>query len=114
MKLSEIKTDNSADVLCELVPLVESLALDETVQREIVNMFEKAEETSVGDIVKFAATTAVKLIPDLLKNKRKEIYKILAILNDKKPEEIAEQKFLETVKQIKEAVKDEELISLFK
>ena len=43
----------------------------------------------------------------------KAFFKILAVLNDKKPKEIENQNFLVTVAQLTEALNDEALVKLF-
>ena len=53
------------------------------------------------------------LIPYIISNHDKNIYKILAVLNDKKPKEIEEQGFMETIAQLTEALNDEALQKLF-
>ena len=53
-------------------------------------------------------------MPIILKNRRSDVYGILAVLNEKSVEEIAKQNLLVTMRQIKDVSKDKELVDFFK
>jgi hypothetical protein len=49
-----------------------------------------------------------------MKGKKKDLFGILGVLNEKTPEKIAEQNIVKTMKQIREITKDKELLDFFK
>lgn len=116
MKLSEISTERAADVLCELTPLVDSILTDEDLMQALSAVVNKdqAEELSFGQKLMLVSSKLGKIVPILMKKRRAEMLGILAVLNEKKPEEIAKQSFLETMMQVRELTNDRELIDFFR
>ena len=116
MKLSEISTERAADVLCELTPLVDSIITDEDLMQSlsaVVNR-EQAETMSIGQKMLLVSTKLGKIVPILMKKRRAEMFGILAVLNEKTPEQIASQNMLVTMMQVRDLVNDRELIDFFK
>lgn len=116
MKLSEISTERAADVLCELTPLVDSIITDEDLMQSlsaVVNK-EQTESMSVGQKMLLVSSKLGKIVPILMKKRRAEMFGILAVLNEKTPEQIASQNMLVTMMQVRDLVNDRELIDFFK
>ena len=116
MKLSEISTERAADVLCELTPLVDSIITDEDLMQSlsaVVNR-EQTETMSVGQKLLLVSSKLGKIVPILMKKRRAEMFGILAVLNEKTPEQIALQNMLVTMKQVRDLANDRELIDFFK
>lgn len=116
MKLSEISTERAADVLCELTPLVDSIITDEDLMKSlsaVVNR-EQTETMSVGQKLLLVFAKAGKIVPILMKKRRAEMFGVLAVLNEKTPEQIASQNMLVTMMQVRDLVNDRELIDFFK
>ena len=116
MKLSEISTERAADVLCELTPLVDSIITDEDLMQSlsaVVNR-EQTEEMSVGQKLMLVSAKAVKIVPILMKKRRAEMFGILAVLNEKTPDQIAAQNIRVTMMQVRDLANDRELIDFFK
>ena len=116
MKISEISTERAADVLCELTPLVDSIITDEDLMQSlsaVVNR-EQTEEMSVGQKLLLVFAKAGKIVPILMKKRRAEMFGILAVLNEKTPEQIASQNMLVTMMQVRDLAIDRELIDFFK
>jgi phosphoenolpyruvate synthase/pyruvate phosphate dikinase len=116
MKLSEISTERAADVLCELTPLVDSIITDEDLMQSlsaVVNR-EQTETMSVGQKLLLVSAKAGKIVPILMKKRRAEMFGILAVLNEKTPEQIASQNMLVTMMQVRDLANDRELIDFFK
>ena len=113
MKLSELTTEQAADALCELAPYIDSITHDESILSEIgkVENFENGI-TQQGLVLVWAGRIS-KLIPVLLRTHRDDVYGILSIINEKCVDEIAKQSIKETIKQVKNAVEDEDLMSFF-
>lgn len=92
MRLSELTTDESLDALCVLTPYINNIVIDQDLTEELRR----------------------KVNPDNLKNHRLDVYGILSVLNGKTPQEIGKQNFLVTAKQIRDVVKDKELLDFFR
>lgn len=114
MKLSELSTDQTADILCELAPYIDNITHDENILAEIgrVEQFENGI-TKQGLAVVWAGRIS-KLTPVLLRTHRNDVYGILSIINEKPAEEIAKQNIKETIRQVTEALEDEDLLDFFK
>ncbi len=116
MKLSEISTERAADVLCELTPLIDGILTDEDLMQSLAAVVNKdqKEEMSVGQKLMLVSSKMTKIVPILMKKRRTEMFGILAILNEKTPEEIARQSIVETMIQARELTRDRELVDFFK
>lgn len=101
-----INTDKAVDILIEITPYVADILNDEDIKKVI----EKYRNT-VTDRREIKYMT--ELIPVILKKYREAVYIILAAINGKKVEEIKTQSLSETIKQLKEIAKDEDLNSFF-
>lgn len=116
MKLSEISTERAADVLCELTLLVDSIITDEDLMQSLSAVVdrEQTETMSVGQKMLLVSSKFGKIVPILMKKRRAEMFGILAVLNEKTPEQIASQNMLVTMMQVRDLVNDRELIDFFK
>lgn len=116
MKLSEISTERAADVLCELTPLVDSIITDEDLMQSLSAVVdrEQTETMSVGQKMLLVSSKLGKIVPILMKKRRAEMFGILAVLNEKTPEQISAQNMLVTMMQIRDLVNDRELIDFFR
>lgn len=113
MRLSELTTDQGLDVLCEISPYVNNIACDEGFFSAIGKGIKTDGMTKAG-LMLAGAERLNKLIPILLQTHRKDIYGILGAINGVSKEEIAAQNVLKTAMQIRDALKDEELLGFFK
>lgn len=113
MKLSELSTDKALDVMCELTPPVHSITQDEEV-KQIVGKAEQSAKLNKYGIYMMVANRVIELIPLLLKSHRSDVYKILSIMNERPMEEIAAQKLMETMQQVRDLFSDEEFAAFFK
>ena len=117
MKLSEMSNKEAFKAIAKILPIAKEIVKDQ----ELLNIWYRKLELTLGateqDHKKEKAVYAIDkigdLIPYLLENHDKNIFKILAILNGKKPKEIEEQNFMVTIAQITEALNDEALTKLF-
>ena len=60
------------------------------------------------------ADRVVEVLPLLLKNHRADVYGILSVLNEKPVDEIRAQPVRDTIRQVREAFRDEDLLSFFR
>ena len=112
-KLSELTTDECADVLCELTPYIVNIVSDKEIMDAVGKAVDKNTITQVG-IMLLGAQKITAVIPLLLKTHRSDIYAILSIVGEKSVEEIAAQNIMATMWQMKELLNDKELVSFFK
>lgn len=114
MKISEFSTDKALDVICEITPFVDDIATDEELISTIKEKVKLPEGATRADMLRVGAEKVNKIVPILLKKKRKAVYGILAAVNETTADKIGKQSMITTAKQIKEAVGDKELIDFFK
>lgn len=113
MKLSELTTEQAADVLCELTPYIANITGDKTFLDELAKKFD-AKGKSVAELYTFAAKKCAVLAPVLLKDHREDVFGILSTLNGTTTDAVAKQNVLTTVLQIRAIFKDKELLDFFK
>ena len=112
-KLSELTTDECADVLCELTPYIVNIVSDKEIMDAVGKAVDKNTITQVG-IMLLGAQKITAVIPLLLKTHRPDIYSILSIVGEKSVEEVAAQNIMATMWQMKELLNDKEFVSFFK
>lgn len=117
MKLSEMSNKDAIKAICRLTPHIKGIVGDKKV---LDIWYRKLELESTGDSqemrkgqAKYVADKFLDLIPLVLETHEKEIFNILAILNDKTAKEVKEQSFLDTISQIQEILGDPALVKLF-
>lgn len=115
MKLSELSTDRAADVLCELVPHVSNIVNDpDTISTIGKVVSQKGQKLSGFGVQMLSAGRIVDFLPILLKTHRADVYGILSIMNERPVAEIAAQKLIETIKQVKDLLHDDDFVDFFK
>lgn len=114
MKLSDLTTDRAADVLCEISIYLVNITTDEELMSELKKRLQLTGHETTFETVAIAAEKMSKIVTIVLKEHKADIFGILAAVNDDIPEMVAKQNVIKTMSQIKELVKDEELISFFK
>ncbi len=114
MRISEMETGQICDLLCEITPYVEGIVKDEELLAELRKTITKDEISNRAELLALGAAKASKLIPIILKKRKSDLFGILGALNGKTAEEIEKQNFIKTMSQIREIVKDKELIDFFK
>lgn len=113
MKLSELSTERAADVLCELTPYIANITGDKALLDELAKKFE-SKGKSVAELYVFAANKYATLVPILLKEHREDVFSVLSIMNETDVETVKKQNILSTLYQVRNLLKDKELIAFFK
>lgn len=111
MKLKEMNTDQLADALCEIAPLLEEIGKDAELNENLRKITMKERESGMTVLEKGVSLIA-RVVPALLKTHRAETYKILSVMTGKSVQELATQNGMETIRDAKDCV-DEELIGFF-
>lgn len=112
MKLLDFSTDEAADILCTISPLIENIVKD-TELRAITGEQIDIENITRIDAAFMLAEKIFTSTPILFGTHKDDIFGILAALNKKTVEEIKKQSLRETKDQIKEMLADEELRAFF-
>ena len=107
MKISEMSTDQAADVLVKIAEPVQNIMHDE----EFTKLLERLANGD-DNALKFIGDNIVPLVNVAIKTHRKDAYTIIGALAGKTPNEIGKQSIGLTIKDIKESL-DGDLISFF-
>ncbi len=114
MKLSELSTDRALDVLCELTPYVSNIASDDAVVRAVGKIVDTGDNINLyGKSLRLVERLG-EIVPALLKDHRSDVYGILSVMNERPAAEIAAQKLVDTIRQVREVFQDEDLLAFFK
>lgn len=110
MRLSEMTTDQVADVLVIIAPDIETLVKDEELAKKLQG---RKTTKNKDEATKLGMKTILSIGAYLLKSQRQITWNILGAMNQKNPDEIGNQSFPITMKQIMEVFQDEDLLSFF-
>lgn len=114
MKISELSTEKATEVLCGLTPHVANIVTDEALITELKNAIDFTKANTMAEKMALTAGKITKIIPILLRNKKNDVFGIVAVLNGKTIEAVAKQNIITTMKQIRDIAKDKELLDFFK
>lgn len=114
MRLSEISTERAADVLCEITPYISNIITDEELLEELKKAIAPKGANTRAEFLALGLEKINKIVPIVLKKRKSDVFGVLGVLNDKTAAEIAKQNLLATMRQIKEIIKDKELLDFFK
>lgn len=114
MRLSECTTEQAMGVLCEITPYISNIATDDELLGELRAAIKPGEDATRGMMILLVVEKINKIVPVVLKKHKADVFGIIAALNGKTPEKIAKQNILVTMAQIREIVKDKELLDFFR
>lgn len=114
MKLSELSTDKALDVLCELTPYVSNIASDDAVVGVVGKIVDTNKDINLYRKGLLLVERMGEIVPVLLKTHRPDMYGILSVMNERPVAEIASQKLMDTMEQVRELFRDEEFVGFFK
>lgn len=114
MKLSEMTTDRAMDVLCEITPCIANITADEELLEELRNAIDPKAVKTKAELMVNGVEKITKLVPIVFKKRKTDVFGILAALNEKTVEEIGKQNIIATMAQVREVVKDKDLMDFFK
>jgi hypothetical protein len=114
MKLSNLSTDEALDVLCELTPYINNIVTDDVLLDELKAKVKATGNETKAEIMAMGAEKINKLVPIVLKGHKKDVYGILAVLNDTDVDAIGKQNVIKTISQIRDLIKDKEFLDFFK
>lgn len=102
-----MRTDIAVEKLCDITPIIADVASDLKNNEEIKNFILAYKADTSNKIF------AVKIFPLLMKNYKKEIFEVLAVLNGVSVETVMQQDFTKTLGAIKDLIADEDIRSFF-
>lgn len=114
MKLSELSTEKAMDVLCELAPFATKLLGDSELLDELKAAVDFSKAETLAEKTALVGEKISKIIPIFLRKHKNDVFGMIAVLNETSFEKIAGQNIVKTMHQIKDIVKDKELIDFFK
>lgn len=112
-KLSQLSTDECLDLLCAATPYVMNIVSDEELTKTIGKAIKTENMTRAGVLIAGAEKLS-SLVPIIAKTHRSDLYGIVAAVNNVEPEKIAKQNVIHTGIQIRDIIKDKELMSFFR
>jgi len=105
-----MKTSIAIDKLINIAPIIADMR--PKLQKD--ENFKKFMETyKSGDGKADNLDFVLRILPVFLKDYKKEVYELLAIVCDKTVKEVEEQSFGQTVKTVKELIEDDDFKSFF-
>ena len=115
MKISDLSTDRALDVLCEILPNVNSICIDEELVEAVKKKIgKKFSELSRAEILLIGAEKLTEIGMIALKKHRHDVLSILAAINGVEPEQVERQNIIKTMAMLRELAKDQELIAFFR
>ena len=108
MKISEMTTDQAADVLVRIADPAANIMHD----KKVVDMLEQMATGKDVSPFKFIADNLGAVVAVLVGDHRGDLYEVVAALSGKTVKDVAAQKFTETVKDIRESW-DGDLVDFF-
>ena len=114
MKISEFATDKAVDVLCEISAYALNILSDEELRGTLNAQVDAEKPQTIGERYAVGAQKIGQWIPLLLKKHRDDVFSVLASVNGVTIDTIRGQNIIKTMIQIKEVVKDKDLMDFFK
>jgi len=112
-KISQLTSEEFLDTLCAVTPYVTNITGDADLMNTIGKSIPRDGMTRAG-VLLLGAEKLGSMVPIIAKTHRADVYGIIAAVNGVEPEEIANQNALKTAMQIRDIVRDKELLSFFK
>ena len=113
MRLSELTTDQAAEVLVRLAKPIANILQDEQFTGSITKKI-NTDGLSRAGLIAAALDRAADMVPFLLRDHKTDVFQILAVLNDKTAQEIGAQNIICTMRQARELLRDKELLDFFR
>lgn len=114
MKLSQLTTNGTADALLVLTPSVNNIVKDDAIIESVGKIIDFSKAENLYGQITLLLGRITEILPLLLGDHRADVFAILSVLNECTPEEIGAQNIMKTMRQVREAVQDKELIDFFK
>lgn len=112
MKLSEMNGEELSVCLCKIAEPLERIGFD----KKTTETFQEIADLSKSGMNNIQQTSMMigKFVPLLLGDHREDTFAILAAINNKTVEEIRSQKGMQTIKELKNALADPDLMDFLR
>jgi len=108
MRISQMNSEQGADVLMQIMGPVCAMLAD----REVVTLIDGLHGLDSENPIEGLTAAVMRILPYLLKTHRKDTFAIIGALSGKTAEQIAQQKFLDTVRDVVDSA-DKDLLDFF-
>ena len=108
MKISQMNSEQGADVLMKIMKPVCDILAD----RDAVTLFDNLQGLDPDQAMEGLTAVVMQALPYLLEKHRMDTFAIIGALSGKTAQQIASQRFLETVRDVIDCA-DRELIDFF-
>ena len=109
MKITEMTNEQVADTFVRIAAPVSSICDDEQIT-EILNRYHEQQDTP---ILKVVGQYLPEIVTLAFSKHRNDLFEIVGALTLQTKEKAAKMKFIETLKVLKEALRDEDLLDFF-
>ena len=115
MKLSEMSTEKAFDKVVELVPHITNILKNEEIKKLLkkVEIKGATEEEKLSNGFNATIEKIVPLVNIIFKESRKDLFSIIAIMEDKTVKQVKEMNLMDFIGTAIDIFKDEDLIKLF-
>lgn len=113
MKLSEMTTERSFDVICEITPYLGNIVDDKILMDSLKRTVNLGQEASQMAVITAGVAKVNKIVPIVLKDHKVDVLGILSIVFDIPVEKLEKQNILKTMMMIRDIIKDKDLIDFF-
>lgn len=110
MKLSEMNSNQMTACLCKIAPALENIGMDDKFSNAVKRIANKDKNLKP---VQQGAALIGAFVPLLLGDHKNDTFAILAALSGKTVKEIGEQNGMVTMREVKDALNDPDLIDFF-
>lgn len=108
MKISQMTTDQAADVLVRIAEPVSNIMDDS----KVADLLKDISGSKDVPYIKLFASIVPKIVPLALENHRNDLYEIVGALDGKTVSEVKKQNILKTIAVIRDSL-DKDLIDFF-
>ena len=98
---------------CEITPYINNIIIDDALMGTLKAKV-KGDGLTKAEIMALGAEKLNKLLPVILKDHRGDVYGIVAVLNGIDAADIGRQNIIKTAAQVRDAIKDKDLVDFFK
>lgn len=115
MKLSEMATEKAFDKVVDLVPHITNILKNEEIKKLLKKVEVKGatEEEKLSNGFNATIEKIVPLVNIIFKESRKDLFSIIAIMEDKTVKQVKEMNLMDFIGTSIDIFKDEDLIKLF-
>lgn len=115
INLKELDTERTFDILCELTPYIANIASDDELLGEFSKKLIKPnnQKPTREEYINFGVEKFNKIVPILFKKRKNDVIGIISLLTEKTPSEVKSQSGIDTMKQLYQILRENDIINFF-